>query len=121
MLTTASAAYLPINMEKWKIYWEEDYSNGVADVNVANLINLDEMGLFLESTNMKFGKTLRGLRADQKGAYNTGVKMNFLAAICGDNDDLMRWHEDCIGEGTSVERFLAFVHMILVELTEKYP
>ena len=43
------------------MYWEEDYPNGVADVNVVNLLDLDEMGLFLKSTNRKFGKMLRRL------------------------------------------------------------
>ena len=71
-----------------------DYPNGIADVEVDDLIDIDEMGLVLESSNRKFGKTVRGLRADQKGKYNRGVKMNFLAAICGDSNDPMRWHVD---------------------------
>ena len=66
------------------MYWNEAYLLGIADVDIADLINLDEMEFFLESTNRKFGKTVRGLRADDKGAYNRGLKMNFLAAICGD-------------------------------------
>lgn len=119
--TTANAAYLPINQEKRRMYWGEAYPLGIADVDLADIIDLDEMGLFLESTNRKFGKTLRGLRADDKGAYNRGVKMNFLAAISGDGDDPMRWHVDWIGEGTTVERFLAFMEMIVGDLADRYP
>ena len=97
-----------------------DYPNGIADVDVNDMIDLDEMVLFLESSNMKFGKTLRGLRADQQGKYNRGLKMNFLAAICGDLNDPMRWHVDWIGQGTTVEIFLAFVERILRDLEERY-
>ena len=119
--TTANSAYLPINLEMRRVYWGEAYPFGIADVDIADVIDLDEMGLFLESTNRKFGKTLRGLRADDKGAYNHGVKMKFLAAISGDGDDPMRWHVDWIGEGTTVERFLDFVELIVGDLADRYP
>ena len=119
--TTANAAYLPINMEKRRMYWAEAYPNGIADVEIDDLIDIDEMGLFLESTNRKFGKTLRGLRADQKGVYNRGLKMNFLAGVCGDRVDPMRWSIDWIGEGTTVEIFLGFMTTIVDDLGERYP
>ena len=89
-------------------------------MDIVDLIDLDEMGLFLESTNRKFGKMVRGLRADNKGAYNRGVKMSFLVAVSGDVDDPMRWHVDWIGEGTTVERFLAFVERIVGNLEDRY-
>jgi len=104
--TTANHGYLPINLEKRTMYWEMDYPLGIADVDIADLIDMNEMGLFLESTNRKFGKTLRGLQADGQGPYNRGVKMKFLVAICGNENDPMRWHEHWIGEGTTVESFL---------------
>ena len=103
------------------MYCEMNYPLGIADVSLADLIDMDEMGLFLESTNRKFGKTLRGLRADEQGPYNRGVKMNFLAAICGDENDPMRWHEHWIGEGTTVERFLDFIELILNDLQQRHP
>jgi len=46
--TTFNQAYLPINLEKRRMCWENDYPFGVPDVNIADLINLDDMGLFLE-------------------------------------------------------------------------
>ena len=75
--TTANQAYLSINLKMSRIYWAENYINGIANIDVDDLINLDEMGLSLESQNRKIGKTVRGARADQKGQYNRGVKMNF--------------------------------------------
>ena len=119
--TTCFRAYWPINMEKRRMYWTMGVPFGVVGVDISDLIDLDEMGLFLESTNRKYGKTLRGMRADHEGQYNRGIKLNFLAAISGDNDDLMRWHEIWSGEGTTVDLFVAFMVRILDDLDERHP
>ena len=119
--TTANAAYLPINMEKQMMYWAGAYPHGIANVEIDDLINIDEMWLFLQSTNRKFGKTLRGLHADQNRVYNWGLKMDFLAGVCGDRVDPMRWSMDWIGEGTTVEIFLGFMTIIVDDLGERYP
>ena len=37
---------LPVNLEKRRMYWTMDYPNGIADVEVDDLIDMDEMGLF---------------------------------------------------------------------------
>ena len=78
-----------------------------------------------KSTNRKFGKTLCVLYADQKGVYNMRVKLSFLLAICGDGDgdrdNPMWWHEDWMGEGTTVEICVAFVTRIVDDLAERYP
>lgn len=61
---------------------------------------------------------MRELRADAEGQYNRGVKMNFLAGICGDDANPMRWRKTWISEGTNIERFLAFFVRILDDLEE---
>jgi len=58
---TRFRVYWLINVEKRRLYWEMDVPLRVADVDV---IDIDEMGLFIESTNQKYGNTLRRLRAD---------------------------------------------------------
>ena len=45
--TTANQACMLINIEKRRIYCVDDYPNGFADADVDDLIDLDEMGLFL--------------------------------------------------------------------------
>ena len=99
----------------------EAYPHGIADVDVNNLIDINKMGLFLESTNRQFGKTLTWLRADQKQVYIRDLKLNFLAAACGDRVDPMRWSVDWIGEGTTVEVFLEFMTTIVDNLGNRYP
>jgi len=119
--TTCFRAYWPINMEKRWLYRTMGVPFGVVGVDVRDLIDLDEMGLFLESTKRKYGKTLRGTREDHEGQYNRGIKLNFLAAISGDNDDPMRWHEIWSGEGTTIGLFVVFMVRILDDLHERHP
>ena len=56
------------------MYWTMGVLFGV---NNQHLIDLDEVGLFLQSINRKYGKTLRGVHVDHEGQYNRGIKMNF--------------------------------------------
>ena len=79
------------------------------------------MAVFLESTNRKFGKVTRGSRADEEGVYNRGVRMNFLAAICGDEAIPMRWQECWVDEGTIAERYYVFMMRVLIYLAEHHP
>ena len=103
------------------MYWTMGVPCGVVGVDIWDLINFDEMGLFLESTNWKYGKTLRGIWVDHEGQYNCGVKMNFLVAVSGDNDDPMGWHELWSGEGTPVELFVEFTVRVLDGLDDRHP
>jgi len=118
--TICFRAYWPINMEKRWMYWSMGEPFGVVGVNIADVLDLDEMGLFLDSTNWKYGKTVRGMRADHKGQYNCCVKINFLAAISADNDDPMRWYECWSGKGTTVKLFVAFMVQILDDLDVRH-
>ena len=47
--------------------------------------------------------------------------MNFLAGICGDDANPMRWSETWVGEGTTVERFVGFIERIVNDLEERRP
>ena len=67
-----------------------------------DIIDIDECGLFLESSNRGFGKVKRGRRCDQKWIYNrAGQKLNLPLAICGGNNDPMRFSHKS-GEGTTL-------------------
>ena len=71
-------AFLPINLMKREIYWNHPYPMGIADVDLEEVIDIDESGYYLETTNKKYGKVLRGRRCSQAGHYNRGRKLNVL-------------------------------------------
>ena len=75
--TTAMKAYLPHNLQLCHNYFHCNYSLGIADQDTDDMIDLDEMGLFLESSNRNHGKTVRGTRCDQAGVYNRGEKIEY--------------------------------------------
>jgi hypothetical protein len=54
-------------------------------VLIADIINIDEAGFFLEHLDQKFGKTISSMRCSQNGVYGHGEKVNLLLAICGDD------------------------------------
>ena len=119
--TTSYKAYWPVNFEKRQFYWEMSYPHGMTDIEICDIIELEKISLFLESTNQKYGKTMRGRRAEEDGQFNHAQKMIFLAAISGDDEDPMKWHECWVGEGTTLERFLDFMLRILDVLDTRYP
>jgi hypothetical protein len=56
--TTTDLAFLPQNMTLQEYYWTELYPLGMRGVSIADIINIDEAGFFLEHSNQKFGKTI---------------------------------------------------------------
>ena len=120
--TTAYKAYLPRNLLLREMYFNSNYPLGIANVRIRDIIDTDEMGLFLESLNRSFGKTPQGERCDDRGAFeNCAPKLNVLAGICGDPDVPMRWIETWTGEGTTVIRYHSFIRRICIELNEHFP
>ncbi len=87
--TTANLAFLPQNMTLREYYWTEPPPLGMRGVPIADIINIDEAGFFLEHSDQKFGKTISTMRCSQNGVYGHGEKVNLLLAICGDNDGRM--------------------------------
>ena len=74
------------------MYWNANYPLGMQNINPWDITDIDECGLFLETANRKYGKVVRGQRSHVKGKYTQGVKLNFLLAICGDDDPENRFH-----------------------------
>ena len=48
--TTANHVHLLINLEKQRMYWEMGYPLGIAYIDIADLIEMDEMGMFVKLT-----------------------------------------------------------------------
>jgi len=58
---TCQRAFLPLNMYKRHVFWNQNYPFGRADVQTHDMIYVDEAGFNIESTNPSFGKTVSWL------------------------------------------------------------
>jgi len=56
--TTAKEAYLAINIQKRYNYWNLQYPFGVEDIDTDNVIDIDECGVYVETANRKYGKSV---------------------------------------------------------------
>jgi hypothetical protein len=56
--TTCQRAFLPLNRYKRHIFWNHNYPLGQANVQMQDMIDVDEAGFKIESTNPGFGKTV---------------------------------------------------------------
>ena len=88
--TTARQALLAINIAKREIYWFEDYPAGVADIQLEDLIDIDEAGIFLETAARRIGKVSIGSRVREEGPYGHSTKYTLTMAISGDRNG-QRW------------------------------
>ncbi len=119
--TTADLAFLPQNMTLQEYYWTEPPLLGMRSVPIADIINIDEAGFFLEHSDRKFGKTILSMHCSQNGVYGHGEKVNLLLAICRDNAGRMRCHKQWMEGGTTIERFYGFIDHILDDLDQNHP
>ena len=78
---TCQRAFHPLNRYKRHVFWSHNYPLGRADFHTQEMIDLDEAGLKIESTNPSFGKTVSWLRCYLKGEYNCDKKVNCMMAI----------------------------------------
>jgi len=120
--TTAAKAFLPCNLQLRHMYFHNNYPLGIADINTDDMIDSDEAGFFLESTNRGYGKTVRGDRCDEEGAYDKcSEKLNVLCGICCDRNNPMRWIDTWTGEGTTIIKYYTFISRICDDLDNNYP
>jgi hypothetical protein len=82
--TTCQRAFLPLNRYKRHVFWNHNYPLGRADVQTQDMIDVDEAGFKIESTNPSFGKTVSWLRCYLEGEYNRDKKVNCMMAISAD-------------------------------------
>lgn len=118
--TTARQAMLAINRQLRYNYWYLPCPFGIADVPRSRIIDLDEAGLFLESSNRGRGKAHLIRRVREVGPYGHSEKLNILVAILGEDpapgQSARRWVETWTEGGTTIVRFLAFILRILVSI-----
>ena len=119
--TTAYQALFPVNLEKRWNYWNYPYPLGIADIHRSRVIDLDECGMFLETTaNRSIGKAYKGLRVRDVGPYQKSEKWNLLLAVCGEDpangNDARRWADIWLEGGTTVAKMLEFVQHVLDDI-----
>ena len=119
--TTAYQAFYDVNLEKRWNYWNLPYPLGIADIHRSRVIDLDECGVFLETTaNRKYGKAYSDLRVRDEGPYSKTEKWNLLLAISGedrnDGNDARRWADIWLVGGTTIFKMLEFMHVILQDI-----
>ena len=118
--TTAYQAHFPINLRKRWRYWNLPYPLGVADVHRSRIIDLDECGLFVQSSNRPHGKAYKGMRVRELGPYQKGEKWNVLLAVCGEDPQngnaARRWMDVWLEGGTTVTRMLDFMAVVLQDI-----
>lgn len=59
---------------------------GIKGIPIGQLIDIDESGFNLQSTNRSYGKAFRGVRVIDRGNYSRTAQWNLILAICGDGD-----------------------------------
>ena len=116
--TTAYQALYPVNLQKRWDYWNLPYPLGIADIRRSQIIDLDECGMYMETTaNRKYGKAVVGLRVNETGPYSKSEKWNLLLAVSGedpnDGQAARRWAQVWVEGGTTVTRFLDFMQELL--------
>ena len=119
--TTAYQAMYPVNLRKRWMYWNYRFPLGIADIPRQYIIDLDECGIFMEKTaNRTYGKAYSGMRVREEGPYSKSEKWNLLLAVCGEDNfnggDARRWANMWLEGGTTVNRMLEFVRLILQDI-----
>jgi hypothetical protein len=119
--TTSECAYIPINLTKRVIYWE-DPIDGVYGVPKEDMIDIDECCLNLQSTNREWGKVVREVRCDATGHYKRGEgKISLLHAIGGDDNAPISFHKQYTEGGTDLWRFYCFIEEFIEYLNQHFP
>ena len=82
---------------------------------------MDKCGVFVETTaSRRHGKAYKGFHVCETGSYSKGEKQNFQLAVCGedgnDNHNSRRWADMWIDGGTTVNRMLTFIQVILDDI-----
>ena len=81
--TTAYQAFLPRNLARRHAFWTEPWPYGIADVDPADMIDIDEAGFFLQTANRSYGKAYTDVRVQQPGSYGHNEKWTLIMAVAG--------------------------------------
>lgn len=117
--STSDCAYLPVNLQKRKNYWELSYPDGIHGEHIDNLIDIDECNLKLQSQDRRYGKVTRGKRCNDSGKFKKGAGSSSLLMAIGGRG--FSYHKIYTGGGTDLWRFYEFMDGLLEYLAQQYP
>ena len=123
--TTAYQAYLPINiMKRWR-YFNLPYPLGIADICKQDMIDCNEAGVFLETSNRGTGKAHKTVRVISRGPYSKTEKWNLMLGVSGEEGGVenpsRRWRTLWLRGGTTIVRVLEFVNLVLADIGHGTP
>lgn len=113
--TTAYQASLPINIAKRYSFWNDPYPFGIHGCSRSSIIDWDEAGIFLETTNRGYGKCYISTRAKEEGPYNHSEKFTITAAIRGGQQG-GSWIDFVLTPGTSIVDTYDFLQHIITDV-----
>lgn len=119
-LTTAKECDKLINIIKRHNYWTQPYPHGTADIDTDDMIDIDECGIFVKTSNRKFGKTFLGKRCSQEGVYKRGRKLNLLLGISADQNYPSRWINTWTEGCTTIKKYAEFIQEVLDDLEARH-
>jgi hypothetical protein len=82
--TTARQANLPQNIAKRDKFWTQAYPMGIMGTPHQTIVNFDEAGIFLETTDHGYGECFIGKDLNEEGPYSCSTKFKLCLAISGD-------------------------------------
>ena len=130
--TEARQASRPINVLKRQLFWNERPPFGVNGAHRRRLIDIDECGIEIQSTNRKYGHMPNGIRVVKPGHYSKDTKLTILLGIEAGDPDLppevlgsiqnpRKWLRILEKAGTTTNDFNDFVEYICDDLIEYHP
>ena len=127
--TEARQASYPVNILKRRIFWEQGPPFGVSGAERRRLIDVDECGIELQSTNRKYGHSAAGIRVVKPGHYSKTTKLTVLLAVEAGDPQLQpnargsvenprRWLRILQKAGTTTFEFNDFVRFVCNDLQD---
>jgi hypothetical protein len=83
--------------------------------NLQTIINFDEAGIYLETTDHGFGKSFIGKDLNKEGLYSHSTKFTLCMAICG-NAGGHCWLSFELKKGTTIYDTISFLHDMMNNL-----
>jgi hypothetical protein len=125
--TEAYQAFLPRNLLRVDRFFNQPPPVGVMGVQRRRLIDFDETGIFLDTTNRKYGNSHVTIRIRKPGHYTKSPKLTVIAAVepgdpnlpadtDGSVENPRRWFVISDDPGTTQEMFADFVDHVLTDL-----
>jgi len=101
--TDATQAFAEVNLMKRHIFWNTSWPTGVVGTERWRLIDADECGIELRSSNHNYGHSVKNLRVRLPGNYTKSTKFTVLLGIEAGNPSLPDGQE---GSVTNPRRYV---------------